>query len=266
LFGNDGFGGVSDFSRNAWSTQGGLEYADNNGHSVQLNARHDDIQGNVAANTGLLGYGYRINEQLKLIASASTGFMAPPLGYLYGQYGNPSLRPEYSRSWDVGAQLTLPDVELRLTWFDARIRDQIEWRNPNGFTNVSSARNQGIEISGQTMLSDWAIRPSLTLQDPRDVDSGQLLNRRARELASISATRSDGPWVINLAASYSGQRFDGANRLGTYLVASMGASYKLSNDWSLLARLDNVFNENYQSVYGYNQLPRSFFIGARWQQ
>jgi vitamin B12 transporter len=46
----------------------------------------------------------------------------------------------------------------------------------------------------------------------------------------------------------------------------MGASYKLSNDWSLLARLDNVFNENYQSVYGYNQLPRSFFIGARWQQ
>ncbi|MEY3899802.1 MAG: hypothetical protein RI962_957 [Pseudomonadota bacterium] len=266
LFGNDGFGGVSDFSRNAWSTQGGLEYADNNGHSVQLNARHDDIQGNVAANTGLLGYGYRINEQLKLIASASTGFMAPPLGYLYGQYSNPSLRPEYSRSWDVGTQLTLPNIELRLTWFDARIRDQIEWRNSNGFTNVSSARNQGIEISGQTMLSDWAIRPSLTLQDPRDVDSGQLLNRRARELASISATRSDGPWVINLAASYSGQRFDGANRLGTYLVASMGASYKLSNDWSLLARLDNVFNENYQSVYGYNQLPRSFFIGARWQQ
>jgi len=266
LYGNDGFGDVSDFSRRVWSTQAGLEYADVNGHSLQLNGRYDDTQRNASASTGLLGYGYRVNENIKLIASTSTGFSAPPIGYLYGQYGNPSLRPEYSRSWDIGAQISLADTELRLTWFDARIRDQIEWRFPNGFTNISSARNNGIEISGSAMLRGWSIRPSVTLQDPRDADTGQRLNRRASELASISAVRSAGPWTINLSASYSGQRFDGANRLGSYVLAAAGGSYSLSKQWSLVARIENIFDENYQSVYGYNQLPRTFFVGARWQQ
>jgi len=264
LVADDGYGGLSDFSRNVWSAQAGLEYADKDGHSVQLNGRHDDTQGNASASTGLFGYGYRVNEKIKLIASTSTGFSAPPLGYLYGQYGNPSLRPEYSRSTDLGAQISLSALELRLTWFDARIRDQIEYSN--GFKNIRSARNDGIEMSGQFSLSDWSIRPSLTIQNPIDADTGQRLARRARELASVSAVRSFGPWTVNVSVSYSGTRFDGGNQLGAYTLAGLSGSYKVSNEWSLISRVDNVFDERYQSVYGYNQLPRTIFVGLRWQQ
>lgn len=264
LVADDGYGGLSDFSRNIWSAQAGLEYAGKNGHGFQLNGRHDGMQGNTSTNTGLLGYGYRLNETIKLIASTSTGFSAPPLGYLYGQYGNPSLRPEFSRSTDIGAQISLPELELRITWFNARIRDQIEYSN--GFKNIGAARNDGVEISGQFNLSDWSIRPSLTLQNPRDADTGQRLARRARELASLSAVRSSGPWTINVSATYAGIRFDGDNQLGSYVLAGLSGSYKLSKEWSLISRIDNVFDARYQSVYGYNQLPRTIFAGVRWQQ
>ena len=263
--GDSGFPlGVTDTSRNVWSAQAGLQYAGNNAHSFQLNGRYDDTQQNASATTGLLGYGYRLNENIKLLASTSTGFSAPPLGYLYGQWGNPNLRPEYSRSVDIGTQITLAELEVRITWFDSRIRDQIEYSA--GFNNIRSARNDGLELSGQFSLSDWSIRPSLTLQNPRDADTGQLLRRRARELGSISAVRTLGPWTVNASASYSGARLDGDNRLGSYLVAGISGSYKVSNEWSLISRIDNVFDERYQSVYGYNQPPRMFFIGIRWQQ
>lgn len=264
LVGDDGYGGTSDFSRNIWSAQAGLEYAGKDGHSVQLNGRHDDMQGNVSASTALIGYGYRINEMVKLIASMANGFSAPPLGYLYGQYGNPSLRPEYSRSTDLGTQISLSGLELRITWFDAQIRDQIEYSN--GFKNISAARNDGVEMSGRFSLSDWSIRPSLTLQNPRDADTGQRLARRARELASVSAVRSSGPWTVNVSVSYAGTRFDQGNRLGSYALAGLSGSYKVSKEWSLISRIDNVFDENYQSVFGYNQLPRTIFVGFRWQQ
>jgi vitamin B12 transporter len=264
LVADDGYGGLSDFSRNIWSAQAGLEYAGKNGHGFQLNGRHDGMQGNTSTNTGLFGYGYRVNETIKLIASTSTGFGAPPLGYLYGQYGNPSLRPEFSRSTDIGAQISLSEFELRVTWFNSRIRDQIEYSN--GFKNIGAARNDGVEISGQFSLGDWSIRPSLTLQNPRDIDTGQRLARRARELASVSAVRSSGPWTINISASYAGTRFDGDNQLRSYVLAGLSSSYKLSKEWSLISRIDNLFDASYQSVYGYNQPPRTIFAGVRWQQ
>ena len=264
LVADDGYGGSSDFSRNIWSAQAGIEYAANDGHSFQLNGRHDNTQYNASANTGLLGYGYRFNEVIKLIASTSTGFSAPPLGYLYGQWGNPNLRPEYSRSIDIGTQISLTDFDLRVTWFDSRIRDQIEFSA--GFNNIRAARNDGFEVSGQFNVSGWSVRPSLTLQNPRDADTGQLLRRRARELASITAVRTSGPWTVNASASYAGTRIDGDYRLGSYVVAGLSGSYKISKEWSLVSRIDNAFNESYQSVYGYNQLPRTFFVGVRWQQ
>jgi vitamin B12 transporter len=266
LVGDDGFGGQSDFARHVWSAQGGLQYDGNHGHSFQLNGRHDHTQGNASANTGLFGYGYRLNEKIKLIASTSTGFSAPPLGYLYGQYGTPTLRPEYSQSSDIGAQISLSALDLRVTRFESRIRDQIEYRSPGGFQNISAARNEGLEISGAFQLAEWSFRSSLTLQNPRDADTGQLLRRRAKQLASISATRSSGPWTINTALSYSGERFDGDNRLAAYVVAGLSGSYQISKEWSLTSRIDNMFDARYQSVYGYNQLPRSIFIGIRWQQ
>ncbi|NVO07823.1 MAG: TonB-dependent receptor, partial [Rhodoferax sp.] len=62
--------------------------------SVQLNLRNDKI-GEARKDTGYLGLGYALTDALKLTASTSTAFNAPPLGYLYDPFaGNPLLNPE----------------------------------------------------------------------------------------------------------------------------------------------------------------------------
>ncbi len=265
LNGDDGYGGLTDTARNAWSAQAGIERSGPDAHSLQVNLRHDDTQRNDSASTGLVGYGYRLSDSVKLIATGSTGFSAPPLGFLYGPYGNPNLRPEHSRSVEAGVQFSMASHLLRVTWFDSRIRDQIEFNA--GFNNIRSAANDGVEVSAQSSLSDWSIRSSLTLQDPRNADTGERLRRRAAELASVAASRTDGPWTYGAVVSYTGRRPDGANvSLPSYALAGLSLSYQMDRHWTVFGRIDNLFDERYQTANGYNQLPRAVFAGVRWQQ
>ena len=52
--------------------------------------------------------------------------------------------------------------------------------------------------------------------------------------------------------------------LAAYSVVDLSLSYRVSPAVELKARLDNVSNEKYQTVYGYNQQPRSAYVGVTW--
>jgi len=79
--------------RAATAVFAGLEGALGKGN-VQLNVRHDKV-GDLSQSTGFLGYGYPVTEHIKLTASTSSAFNAPPLGYLFAPgYGNPLLKPQ----------------------------------------------------------------------------------------------------------------------------------------------------------------------------
>jgi vitamin B12 transporter len=40
----------------------------------------------------------------------------------------------------------------------------------------------------------------------------------------------------------------------------------LNKEISLFGRVDNLFNRDYQTAYGYNQPSRGVFVGVNWQQ
>jgi vitamin B12 transporter len=48
-------------------------------------------------------------------------------------------------------------------------------------------------------------------------------------------------------------------------VLDLAASYALRKDVKLRARIDNVTDKRYQTVYGYNQQPRSLYLGLDWR-
>jgi vitamin B12 transporter len=52
--------------------------------------------------------------------------------------------------------------------------------------------------------------------------------------------------------------------LAAYTVVDLSLSYRVSPTVQLKARIDNVSNEKYQTVYGYNQQPRSAYVGVTW--
>jgi vitamin B12 transporter len=241
--------------------------------TVQLNLRNDKLSA-FQKDTSYVGLGYSISEALKLTASTSTAFNAPPLGYLYDpNSGNPLLKPESADSNEIGLQYASGNNLVRATYFDPRVQDQLIYDfTTYTFANVNQARNTGVEVSYKGVIGTTEMRASLTQQNPVDETTGQQLARRAKSMASVGVSQPFGAWRTGADLRYVGDRNDTNSStspglpvvLGAYSVLDITLAYRYSPQLLLTARLDNVTDETYQTVYGYNQQPRSLYAGLTW--
>ncbi|MBI3368368.1 MAG: TonB-dependent receptor, partial [Burkholderiales bacterium] len=234
---DDGFGDLYEKSRTLWALFGGVQWH-SGAHDLALNLRHDDIGGVGSSHSARLGWGYALDAQFKLFASAANAFSAPPLGYLYAPFfGNPDLRPERSRSAELGAQWASGAQRWRATLFQTRVRDELDYDSRTfRFENLSRTRNRGLELSGNGRVgaTDW--RTSLTAQHPVDGLTGAQRLRRSDTLASIALSHSLGAGLrVGVAARYAGARPDSGNvTLPGYTQADLTAQWDLQRDWQLL--------------------------------
>ena len=236
----------------------------------QLNVRQDQYSDFGNANTWYAGYAYFLTPELRLKASASTGFMAPTFNDLYYPWGgNAQLRPEQARSQELGMQYTQATWNARITAFENRYTDLIDndlnWTR----TNIAKAKNQGVEVAlaGQWQLSGFGTqkwRVSMTSQDPQNEITHQALARRAKTLAQAGVTQSIGYWDAGAQWRFSGARTDDAQILKAYSVLDLTASQALTPELRLNLRVENAGNANYQSIYGYNMPKRGLFAGLKW--
>ncbi len=244
-------------------------------HSLQFNLRRDNADGVAGETTGYAGYGFQLFPTWKLIASVSSAFNLPPLGYLYiplSWGGNPALKPETARSTELGLQWAQDKQVLRATLFKTRTDNLLLW-DPTagtwgGFNNVSAASNSGLELSYSGKLAGADLRASLTLQDPMDEGKGVRLIRRARNMASFGASLPLGQWTFGGDLRYTGDRPDIASvpALPAYAVVNLTARYALTREVALTARIENLLDREYQTAYGYNQPARSLYAGVVWAQ
>ena len=164
---------------------------------------------------------------------------------------------------------------VRAAYFDTRVKDQLNFDNTTfAFANIGRTRNKGWELSYKASLGATDLRSSLTLQDPVDETTGQPLIRRAKTLFSAGVSQAIGAWRLGADLQYSGKRSDAYadpvtfapvdTTLAAYSVVDLSLSYRVSPAVEFKARLDNVSNEKYQTVYGYKQQPRSAFVGVTW--
>ena len=248
------------------------------GGDVQFNVRRDKV-GNLDATTGFLGYGYPISKNIKLMGSLSTAFNAPPLGYLFAPgFGNPMLKPEYAKSREIGAQYEAAGQLIRASYFDTRTRNQLGYDPSIGafgaFNNVDRTRNSGTEMSYKGRFGATDLRAGLTLQDPKNDLTGERLQRRAATMWTAGVSHELGAWRLGADLLHSGARpdayFDAATfnsvntTLPSYTRLNLSAQYRVTPEVLLKARLDNAVDAKYQTVYGYNQQPRSLYFGAVW--
>jgi len=263
------FGTPYDARRDTTAWFGGIEGGVGPG-SLQLNVRLDRV-GGLDETTHYLGYSLPVTEQLKLLASTSTAFNAPPLGYLFApSFGNPNLKPEDARSQELGLQYERGSHLLRATWFNTRVTNELAFVGST-FTNLNRTRNRGIETSYQGRLGQTQIRAALTLQDPKNEITGAALIRRAKTLLSVGASQRVAHVDVDADLRYAGSRTDRygspavQTTLSSYAVIDLAASYALTPEVKLRARIDNVTDQRYQTVYGYNQQPRSLYVGLDWR-
>jgi vitamin B12 transporter len=250
---------------------------------IQFNLRQDDYSDFGTANTGLLGYGAKVTDALRLTATISTAFKAPTFNDLYyplqnygayGSYvGNPNLRPERSQNREAGLHYAANGQRIDAVYFDNRIRDLIEPDNlfAGSVINIDQAQITGQELNYAGDFGNTHLKASATFQNPRNTTTGQVLLRRARQYGNFAASHDWDAWKAGAELRYSGTRQDfdlngNPVTLPGYQLLNLTSGYKLDRNFDLSMRLDNLFNRDYSEAYGYNTLGRTLFVGLSYQQ
>jgi vitamin B12 transporter len=242
-------------------------------HEIQLSARHDDNQQFGNHNTGAAAYGYQFDDGLKFTASYGTAFHAPTFNDLYFPFGsgNPDLKPEKSRSAEIGLSARPGTWDWAVNAYQTRIDDLITL-DANFFpVNVDKARIRGIEGQLGTDIDNWHVRGYLTLQQPEDrgegPDNGNLLVRRPERTARIDLDRDLGNFTLGGTLYGAGHSYDDADntrRLGGYGTLDLRGTWRFRPDWSVQARIANALGHDYETASYYNQPGRTVYLTLRY--
>jgi vitamin B12 transporter len=265
------------------------------GLTLTAGERHDHYDAFGQHYTAQGAAAWSLPSSTVLRASWSQGYKAPSLYQLYSPYGNPGLRPEQSTGGDGGVEQHLWNerVTLSATYFLTHFTNLIEFENCPGsplcatleqaggygyYANVNRAKASGVELQASaTLTSALALSANYSHiktddETPGSPTYGQQLYRRPEEAANVSL---DYTWPQDLkttiAARYGGPSFDQnfnvypvANvRLGGYTLFDLRASYPVTGKLEIYARVDNLTNKWYETVYHYGTWGRTAFIGVR---
>ena len=295
------FGAESDSTRFA-STFDASQHARTSGAYVQLGHRFGPLSVNAGARiadhsrfgtatTFGADASWELGHDWRIRASFGEGFKAPTLFQLFSDYGNTALGPERSTSADIGIELNDRNYSpyLSATLFRRESEGLIDFVSCFGTTsdictdrpfgtydNVGRARAQGLELEARKELfAGLVARATYSLVDTEDrtpgsPNRGNRLARRPRQMTSVGAD-----WRVNKAGASVGAdlrwvsaSFDDSGnrvRLSPYAVLDLTARCPLTEKIELYGRIENLWNERYQTAAGYASPPRGAFVGARWR-
>lgn len=272
--------------------------ADFQGRSLErltwlLSGRYDDYSEFDSAVTGRLSLTYRTTATTLLRANVGTGQKVPTFterfGFFPGQFiGNPDLKPEKSRSYDLGIdQMLFGDaVQIQLSAYYQDLDDEI-----NGFVfdpdtflftaeNIEgSSTRKGVEASATFDLAEnlsfggaYTYTDS-TEDDPSGAEVREL--RRPRHSGSLNAAYRflDERASLTLVADYTGSSLDRffppfpappeIVELDSFWLLDLTASYDINRHTTAYLRANNLLDEDYEQVYGYQTPGRSVHAGVR---
>ena len=262
----------------------GIEYGAVSGHA---GVRHDDHRDFGGATSFGADISYEVAPALRLRASVGEGFKAPSLFQLHSDFGNILLRPEKSTSMDLGlawhrrgaphhAAVTLyrRDSEDLIGFVSCAGRSSGICRGrPFGtYSNIGRTRSQGVEVEagtgivpGLTALAaySFADNENRTAGSP---DFGNPLPRRPRHALSLAAEWDLGDPAIGADLRWVSVSFDdpaATVRMPSYATLDLTARWPLGERVELFGRIENLWDERYQTAAGYASPGRGAFAGVR---
>lgn len=248
------------------------------GLSLTGGVRYDDHETFGDATTFAASGAYTPNSGDTVVrASYGEGFKAPSLYQIYSTYGNPALLPEESESWDVGITHSFLDrrAQIGVTYFERDSTNLIGFVStatpPFGFydnTELASAKGWEFGLAVRP-VDGFDVALNYTNIDAIDETTGNKLARRAEDKADLVVDyRMSNGIGIGATVLVVGDSFDNASntrQLGGYVVADLRASYGVTEQLEIFGRVENLFDEEYETVYRYGQPGRAVFGGVRFR-
>ena len=241
------------------------------------------------------GIGIRLTASTSVRASTGTAFKEPQFLEITGggfALPNATLRPERSRSWEVGVEQRLLEDRLAfaVTRFDQEFSGMIVYMPippSQGYSaqyrNAQAAAAAGWEYEARIASArGFALRASHAVVDGEfhatPVSGPAPLPRRASRTTAVSLTVPVGSRLLLIGDhAHTGPRhdvrffpadpFSRAEVLPSYDLVAVGATYQLPSRRSLAleltARIDNLLDERYESIAGFATERRTGSVGVR---
>ncbi len=247
------------------------------GLSFTLGARHDDHQtfGGKDTYKGALAYFYK-NTGTKVRGSYGTGFHAPSLYQLYSSYGDVNLKPEESKGYDMGIDQELFDkkVLLSVTYFHTEIDDLIDFNmSTYKYYNVGKVETEGWETALSLKPLEWLTfdahytYTAAKNETEGDADKGKFMIYRPKHAGGASLNIKPLEKLnVNLNAQYTGKRYDNAAnsvKMPAYTLFNLATSYDVTDWLQFFGRVENLTDQQYQSVYQYGEPGIGFYAGTK---
>lgn len=247
-------------------------------HSYQLALREEDDEQFGSNTTGNISWGMALSDQLRLNASFGTAFVAPSLIDLYGPpfFGfptsNPDLGPERSKTYELGLSGSHAGVRWAANTYETEIKDLIALDAFFIPQNVSKARIRGLELEAATKIASFDVNGQFSWIDPEDhsggTNDGNVLARRAEQTFTLNAFKALGDFSLASTVFVSGRRFDDAantRRLSSFTTVDIVGAYRINKDLTTQLKVANLFDENYQTVAGFEADGVNVFLSVTYE-
>jgi vitamin B12 transporter len=210
-------------------------------------------------------------NQITLRASWGEGFKSPTLFQTtYFCCGattpNSDLKPETSEAFDVGVTLRTTDArgEIGLTYFDQETTNLINFSfGIGGYENIASATSSGLEVDSHYRFTAWLdAAVSYAYINAKDGDGTPLIRVPKHSGDLIFSFNPDGRLNGTVQIKYNGKEQDPNGVVDSWSRVDIASRYVISDNVEIYARIENLFDEQYQQIVGYGTPGISGHLGA----
>ncbi len=228
----------------------------------------------------------RVGGGFSVAGSYGEGIAQPTFFDLYGFFpnnflGNPSLKPESSRGFELSLRYRRGPVEASLTGYRQKLHDEIIdiFESNTGLFSTANRRETS-DRAGVEAVFGWQLGDKLRLSanyayldatQPEDTSLTQVHElRRPKHSGSVALDGTAGKLTYGGSLAYVGSHFDQRDTfpfdrvtLGSYWLADARIAYAVRPGFELFARVSNALNQRYEDVFGYRTERRAAYAGIR---
>ncbi len=250
--------------------------------------------------TGRITGTYQPNKDLVIKVGSGTGFRAPSLDEMYGQYnvndpsnfradsngnftvlyGNPLLKPENSTSMDAGFSYRINKFNAVLSGsiFNIKIDNAISW-DPEDPTDWYDGKYNQLGNKSERKGYDLRLNTSINSNSKFGISYANTTDENGNSVSNIPKQ------VINLSlfskvtdklsingelqsvSELTGVKSDGSGvvPLKDYNLLNAKLSYLLNGNSKIYLNGENLLDETYETSSGYGTAKRSFYLGYERQ-
>jgi vitamin B12 transporter len=256
-----------------------LLHSNKNNWLLELGGRYNNHSRYGANQTFTISPSYKIDAQNRFIASVSTGYKVPSL---YELSYNSNLAPEKSFNTEIGIEHKSEKLFMRAVYYNRTIDNGIDYNYIDyNFFNFINQKVNGLEWELNWKATEKnSFTANYTLMNGQETNQNRItttdtitynyLLKRPKHSGGISwFYKASNQLNLSVSARYTSKRYDVGGYaspdvlLNYYTLINAHINYSLTKNWTLFADGQNLANDHFQEINGYNTIGRMIMLGIR---